>query len=143
MRSEAGPMDDISVPSRAALTAGAPQRPAGDAAAWAAACVLTVLTLAALVPPAIFVWLLVSHAGPGWQASLASHVGAAKAAMLMILLPAGGAALGGLATLVPRIRPSVASRVATMAAGAFMASLMLTVGGFLWLLGHAQFTFTF
>jgi nitrate reductase gamma subunit len=144
IQSEARPMDDISVPSFAALSARQAQRPPRDGAAWAAACVLTALTLAALVPPAIFVWVLVSHSGTDWQANHASHVAAAKVATLMILLPCGGAVLAGLATLVPRIPPSAASRVATMAAGAFTASLLLTVavvGGFLWVVSHAQLTF--
>jgi hypothetical protein len=134
-------MDDFSVRSRAVLTAAEARRPPGDAAAWVAACVLAALTLAALVPPAVFVWLLVSHSGTDWEANLASHVGAARAVMLMIFFPCGGAALGGLATLLPRIRPSIASRVATMAAGAFMASLILTAGGLVWVVRHAQLTF--
>jgi hypothetical protein len=138
---QAGPMDDISLSTRTLLSLGEAKRPARKAAAWAGACVLIALTLATLVPPAIYVWLLGSHSGMDGQANHANHVAAAKEAMLMILLPAAGAALGGVAATLARRPVSMSGHVAAMAAGAFMASLMLTAAGFLWLLGHAQFTF--
>lgn len=137
---QAGPMDDITLSPRA-LRFFEAQRPARNAAAWASACVLIALTLATLVPPAIYVWLLGSHNGMDGLANHARHVAAAKDAMLMILLPAAGAALGGAATLLSHRPVSMAGHVAAMAAGAFMASLMLTTAGFLWLLGHTHFTF--
>jgi hypothetical protein len=61
--------------------------------------------------------------------------------MLIVLAPVGGAAVCGLATLLSRRRVPVAERARTMVGGAFLASLMLTTGGFLWMIGHAQFTF--
>ena len=61
--------------------------------------------------------------------------------MLMILLAAGGAALGALAELLPRRPVSAAGREGAMAAGAFAVSRMLTTDGYLWLPGHARFTY--
>jgi hypothetical protein len=112
-----------------------------DAAAWVGACVIGALTVVALAPPALYVWLLVAHASTNWQANHASHVMAARTAVLMVLAPACGAAVCGLATMLPSRRASVAARARTMAGGAFLASLVLTIGGFFWMIGHAQFTF--
>lgn len=102
---------------------------------------LGALTVVALVPPALLVWLLLGHTSTNWQANHASNVLAARTAALIILAPVGGAAVCGLATLLPSRRPSVAERARTMAGGAFLASLTLTTGGFFWMIGHAQFTF--
>jgi hypothetical protein len=131
-------MDEISSP---ALLAGreARRRP-HEAAAWAGAYILGALTVAALAPPAFFVGLLLTHTSGDWQANHASHVAAAKTAMLIVLAPVGGAAAGGLATLLSGRPVSVAARARTVAGGAFLASLMLTAGGFLWIIGHAQLT---
>jgi hypothetical protein len=129
-------MDQITAYAPALLS----QRRPRDTATWAGTCVLGAFTVAALAPPAFFVWLLVRHTGMNWQANRASHVTAARTAMLIILVPVGGAAVGGLATLLSRRRVSVPQRALTMTIGAFLASLMLTIGGFLWLVGHAHFT---
>jgi nitrate reductase gamma subunit len=131
-------MDEISSP--AMLARHEARRRPRDAAAWAGACVLGAFTVVALAPPALFVCLLLGHTSMDWQANHASHVAAAKTAMLIVLAPAGGAAVCGLATLLCGRRVSVAERARTMAGGAFLASLMLTTGGFLWIIGHAQFT---
>jgi hypothetical protein len=134
-------MDEIPVYSSAWLSRREARHTPRDAAAWAGACVLGALTAAALAPPALFVWLLLGHTSTDWQANHASHVAAATTAMLIVLAPAGGAAVFGLATMLSRRRVSVAERARTMAGGAFLASLMLTTGGFLWIVGHAQLTF--
>ena len=76
-----------------------------------------------------------------WRTNHASHVAAAKTAILMVLAPVGGAAVCGLATLLSGRQVSVADRARSMAGGAFLASLMLTTGGFFWMIGQAQFTF--
>jgi hypothetical protein len=112
-----------------------------DTAARVGAWVLGALTVVALAPPVLYVLLLVRHSSMNWQANHANHVAAATTAMLIVLVPAGGAALGGLAALLGRRSMSVAQRAVVMAGGAFLASLMLTTGGFLWIIGHAQLTF--
>jgi len=134
-------MDERTAYSAAWPSRGEARRRPRDAAAWAGACVLGALTVAALAPPAFFVWLLLGHTSTDWQANHASHVAAATTAMLIVLAPAGGAAVGGLATLLSRRRVPAAERARTMAGGAFLASLMLTTGGFLWIAGHAQLAF--
>ena len=65
---------------------------------------------------------------------------AAHLVLLMVVVPAGGAAVCGLATLLSRRRPSAAERARTMSGGAFLASLMLTIGGVAWVISHAQLT---
>ena len=132
-------MDEISSP--ALLARREARRRPRDAAAWVGACVLGAFTVVALAPPALFVWLLLGHTSMDWQANHASHVAAAKTAILMVLAPVGGAAVCGLATLLSGRRVSMAERARTMAGGAFLASLMLTTGGFFWVIGHAKFTF--
>jgi hypothetical protein len=102
--------------------------------------VLCALTIAALVPPAFYVWGMASSATANWQYNHAQHVAAARIAMLMIVFPGGGAALGGLAAWLVRPVPT-AGRAAAMAAGAFAASLVLTIGGLMRLLGHAQYPY--
>lgn len=134
-------MDEITVCSPPWPSRREARRTPRDTAAWAGVGVLGAFTVAALAPPAFFVWLLLGHTTTNWQANHASHVAAATTAMLIVLAPAGGAAVGGLATLLPRRRMSAAQRARTMAAGAFLASLMLTTGGFLWIAAHAQLTF--
>jgi nitrate reductase gamma subunit len=134
-------MDEITDYSPAVLSRREARRRPRDSAAWVGACVLAALTVAALAPPALFVWLLLSHTSTDWQANHASHVAAARTATLIILAPVGGAAVFGLATLLSRRRVSAAQRARTMAGGAFLASVMLTTGGFLWIMGHTQFTF--
>jgi len=131
-------MDDMY--SQAMLSLREARRRSDDTAAWVGACVLGALTIAALVPPAFFVWLLLARTSTDWQANHASHVGAARTAMLTVLAPVGGAAFFGLTTLLSRRPLSVAQRARTMAVGAFLASLMLTVGGFVWMISHAAFT---
>jgi hypothetical protein len=111
------------------------------AAPWAGVGLLCALTVATLILPAFYVWLFASKSTMDWQTNHADHLAAARVAMLMIAFPAGGAALGALPTLLPRRPVSAAARAAAMAAGAFTASLVLTVGGFLWILGHARLTF--
>ena len=54
-------------------------------------CVLGAFTVVALAPPALFVWLLRGRTSMDWQANHASHVAAAKTAMLTVLAPVGGA----------------------------------------------------
>jgi cytochrome bd-type quinol oxidase subunit 2 len=132
-------MDEIHSP--ALLSQREARRRPRDSAAWVGACVLGALTVVALAPPAFVVWLLLGHTSMDWQANHASHVAAARTATLTVLAPVGGAAVFGLATLLSRRRVSVAERARTMAGGAFLASLMLTVGGFVWIMGHTQFTF--
>ncbi len=132
-------MDEIS--SAALLARREARRSPGDAAARAGACVLGAFTVVALAPPALFVWLLLGHTSVNWQANHASHEAAAKTAMLIVLAPVAGATVCGLATLLSGRLVSVAERARTMAGGAFLASLMLTTGGFFWMIGHAQFTF--
>ncbi|HTW02950.1 MAG TPA: hypothetical protein VMF87_21780 [Streptosporangiaceae bacterium] len=134
-------MDETTVHSPALLSRRQARTTPRNTAAWAGACVLGALTIAALAPPAFVVWLLLSHTGTNWQANHASHVAAATTAMLTILAPAGGAAIAGLATLLPRRRVSGAVRAMTMSGGAFVASLMLTAAGFLWIVAHAHLTF--
>jgi hypothetical protein len=138
----AGRMDDISLSSRTPLSHGEAQVAPRNAAAWTGACALIALTLAALVPPGIYVWLLARYGDRDGQVDHTAYVAAANGAMLMILFPAGGAALGALATLLSR-PACIAGRVAAIAAGAFMASMVFTTGGFLWVLSHAQFQLTF
>jgi hypothetical protein len=125
----------------AVLPGPAVRRPRRDTAAWIGACVLGACTVAALAPPAFFVWLLVARTSMDWQSNHASHAAAAETAMLIVLAPVVGATIIGLATLLSRRQISVAQRVRAMAGGAFLASLVLTTGGFLWIIGHAQFTF--
>jgi hypothetical protein len=132
-------MNEMSPPALAARRE-APRRQ-HDAAAWVGAFVLGALTVVALAPPALFVWLLVGHTSMDWQANHASHLMAARTALLIVLVPVCGAAVCGLATMLLGRRASVAGRARTMAGGAFLASLMLTIGGFFWMIGHAQFTF--
>ena len=132
-------MDEISSPPLLARRES--RRRPRDAGAWVGACVLGAFTVLALAPPALFVWLLLGHPSMDWQASHASHVMAAKTAVLIVLAPVGGAAVCGLATLLSGRRVAEAERARTMAGGAFLASLMLTTGGFFWMIGHAQFTF--
>jgi hypothetical protein len=124
----AGPVDDAAVPSPS------------HAAEWAVVCALCVMTIVALLPPAGYVWL---HLGDtmDWQVNHARHQAAARAAMLMAGVPATGAALGGMATLLTRRPVNAAGRASAMAAGAFFASLMLTIGGFVWVLHHLTVTF--
>jgi hypothetical protein len=112
-------MDEIHGYSPAALSRRDARRTHHDSAAWVGACVLGALTVAALAPPAFVVWLLLSHTSTNWQANQASHVGAATTAMLMVLAVAGGSAVGGLATLLPRRPVSAARRAMAMAGGAF------------------------
>jgi nitrate reductase gamma subunit len=133
-------MDEIAVspPARLSPRDARPRR--GDRAAWTGACVLAAGTAVALAPPAFGLWLLTAHDGTNWRANHASHVAAAHLALLMVLVPAGGAAAAGLATLLSRRRPSAAERVRTMCGGAFLASLMLTIGGVAWVISHAQLT---
>lgn len=131
-------MDEIFSP--ALLSRHEARRRPRDAAAWVGACVVGAFTVGALAPPAFFVWLLLSHTSMDWQANHASHVAAARTAMLIVLAPVAGAAACGLATLLSRRRLSVAECARTMASGAFLASLMLTTGGFIWIMGHTQFT---
>jgi nitrate reductase gamma subunit len=134
-------MDETTVNSPALPSRREARRAPRDTAAWVGACVLGAFTGAALAPPAFFVWLLLGHTTTDWQANHASHLAAATTAMLIVLAPAGGAAVCGLATLLSRRRVSAAERARTMAGGAFLASLTLTTGGFLWIAGHAQLTF--
>jgi nitrate reductase gamma subunit len=131
-------MDEISSP--ATLSRRKARRTPRGSAAWVGACVLGAFTIVALAPPAFFVLLLVGHTSADWQANHASHFSAAKTAVLIVLAPVGGATVCGLATLLSRRRVSRAERARTMAGGAFLASLMLTTGGFFWMIGHAQFT---
>jgi len=139
MPASLGQMNEI--PSPGFLAWRDTRRGQRGGAAWAGACVLGALTIVALVPPALFVWLLAGRSSVDWQADHASHLMAARTAVLMVLAPAGGAAVCGLATLLPGRRVSVAARARTMAGGAFLASLMLTTGGLVWMVGHAQYTF--
>lgn len=132
-------MDEISSPALPARH-DARRRP-HHATVWAGACVLGAFTVAALVPPAVFIWLLLGHASLDWQANHASHVAAAQAAGLTVLAPAGGAAIGWLAAVLSGRLVSVAERARAMAGGAFLASLILTTGGFFWVIGHAQLGF--
>jgi hypothetical protein len=134
-------MDEISVYSPAGWSGREAQHPPRHTATWVGACVLGALTVAALAPPAFLVWLLLSDTSTNWQANHASHQAAATTAMLMVLAPAGGAAVCGSATLLFRRRMSAAGRVMTMAGGAFLASLMLTIGGVIWIAAHTQLTF--
>jgi nitrate reductase gamma subunit len=141
MRAKLDHMDDVTVYSQVMLSRREARRCHRDAAAWTGACVLGAFTVVALAPPAFYFWLLAGHNGMDWQANHANHVAAANTAMLIVLVPVGGAALCGLSTLLSRRGASVAERAKTTAGGAFLASLMLTTGGFLWMIGHAQFTF--
>jgi hypothetical protein len=134
-------MDDVTLYSPALLNGPAPRRPPRDTTAWVGACVLGACAVVALAPPAFYLWLLVGHTSMDWQANHADHVAAAQTAMLIVLAPAAGAVLGGLAGLLSRRRKSVAQRARTMAGGAFLASLTLTTYGLIWIIGHAQFTF--
>jgi hypothetical protein len=103
-------------------------------APWAGVCVLCALTVAALIPPAWYVWLFAGSRSMDWQTNHAHHIVAARAALLTVLFPADGAVLGALTTLLLRRPVSAVGRAGAMAAGAFAASLVLTIGGFLWLL---------
>src|ERR1700722_1667716 len=133
-------MDELAVspPARLSALEARPRR--GERAAWTGACVLAAGTAVALAPPGFGGWLLTSPDGTNWRANHASHVAAAHLLLLMAVVPAGGAAVCGLATLLSRRRPSAAERVRTMSGGAFLASLMLTIGCVLWVISHAQLT---
>jgi hypothetical protein len=136
-------MNEITPASAAYLSGRQAGRGSRDVAAWVGASVLGAFTLVALVPPALFAGLMLRHSSSDWpanQANQVSHAAAAGTALLIVLTPAVGAAVGGLATLPFGRRVSAAARATAMAGGAFLASLTLTVGGFLWIMGHAQFT---
>jgi hypothetical protein len=114
---------------------------AGRYITWAGACIVSLLTIAALIPPGFLVWLLAFHDTGDWVTNHAQHVASVRIAMLMIAFPAGGALLGGLATLPARHSVSAAGRASATATGALLASLLLTIGGGMWMLGHSQFTY--
>lgn len=114
-----------------------PRRGPGTAGEWAVVCMIIVLTIVVLLPPG---WYVLVHASDsplaGWPTIQAQHDAAVRAAELMLAFPVGGAALGGLATL-PLHRPvSWAGRASVMAAGACVASLALTLGGLMTVLGQ-------
>jgi hypothetical protein len=132
-------MDEISSATLRARCEG--RRGQRDAAAWAGACVLGAFTVVALAPPALFVWILLGHTSMDWQANHASHVTVARTVILIVLAPFGGAAVGWLAASLSARQMPVAERARTMAGGAFLASLALTCGGFIWMIGHAHFAF--
>ena len=112
----------------------------GTAGEWAAVCLIVVLTIVILLPPA---WYVLVHASEsplaGWPTIQAQHDAAVKMAGLVVAFPAGGAVLGGLATLLVRRPLSWAKRADVMATVAFVASLALTVGGFFIVLGQPRF----
>ncbi len=114
---------------------------AGRYTTWAGVCIVSLLTIAALIPAGFLVWLLSFHDTGDWVTNHAQHVASARIAMLMIAVPAVGALLGGLATLPARHSVSAAGRACVMATGALVASLLLTIGGGMWMLGHAQVTY--
>jgi hypothetical protein len=117
------------------------RRRSHDTAAWVGACVLGALTVAALVPPAFFRLAIASPhqyglAGEPCQprgGGLDSHADSPRPSWRCRLFRADNVA-------VPRRPLSVAQRARTMAVGAFLASLMLTIGGLVWMISHAAFT---
>jgi hypothetical protein len=109
----------------------------GTAGEWAIVCAIVVLTAVILLPPG---WYALVHASDspitGWPTIHAQHDAAVKAAALMITFPVGGAALGALATLLLHRPVSWAGRATVMAAGACVASLALTLGGLMTVIGQ-------
>ena len=107
-----------------------------DRAARTGAVWLGVLTLLALIPPVWYVWYHAVHQTGSWQANHVYRVDAARGAVVTLAVPAAGAAVGW---LLARRRPwPPGERALTTAGGAFVASFLLSLGGFAWVFTHLR-----
>jgi hypothetical protein len=96
--------------------------------AWVGAGLLTVLTLALLIPSGWYAVAALPAGGADWHVSHADHLTALHTLVLLACCPAIGALLMMLVSQLARESVPFAHQVLVMVAGVFVAAVLLTTG---------------